>query len=198
MDTAGPDAADNARLFIALWPERGVRDALAAWTEQWQWNAAAKRVPADRLHLTLHFLGDVPRARVPALRQALARPFAPFSLSFGRAAVWRGGIAVLEPDRVPPRLRQLHAALGETLRRLALPAEARPYRPHLTLARRAAPALPPAQGPKLRWPVRSYVLVESCAERAAAYEVIEHYPVATPADARTAPRRADPADLPSR
>jgi RNA 2',3'-cyclic 3'-phosphodiesterase len=176
MEDPTPDTAGSARLFIALWPDAGVRDALADWSGQWQWNAAAKRVPAERLHLTLHFLGDVPRARMPALRVALRLPFAPFSVSLGRPALWPGGIAVLEPDRVPTRLRQLHAALGEALQRLTLPAEQRIYRPHVTLARRAGSALPPLRGPRLRWPVRGYALVESRPQPAADYEVLQAYP----------------------
>lgn len=169
-----PEASRTARLFIALWPDPAVRVALAAWSEHWQWNAAARRVHAERMHLTLHFLGDVPRALLPALQPALRLPFAPFSLLLGRAAVWRGGIAVLEPERVPQRLHLLHRALGEALRGLALPVETRPYRPHLTLARRASLALPPAQGPQLRWPVRGYALVESLSTMG--YEVLQAYP----------------------
>ncbi len=167
-------ASSSARLFIALWPDPAVRDALAAWSEQWQWNARASRVRAERLHLTLHFLGDVPRALLPALKPVLRLPFAPFTLALGRGAVWRGGVAVLEPDPVPLRLHQLHDALGEALRGLALPIETRPYRPHLTLARRASAALSPGRGPRLRWPVHSYALVES--RPTAGYEVIQAYP----------------------
>ena len=176
MTGTAPVAGASARLFIALWPELAVRDALAAWSEQWQWNTGASRVRAERLHLTLHFLGDVPRTALPALRLALRVPFESFSLSLGRAAVWRGGVAVLEPDRVPPHLNHLHEALGEALRRQAVPSDTRPYRPHLTLARRASPAVPPPLGPQLRWTVRSYALVESCPQRAGAYEVIERFP----------------------
>ena len=96
MAGTASEATQTARLFIGLWPDPAMRDALAAWGEQWQWNAGAKRVRAERLHLTLHFLGDVPRTLLPALKPALEVPVAPFSLSLGRAAVWRGGIAVLE------------------------------------------------------------------------------------------------------
>jgi 2'-5' RNA ligase len=169
------DATGSARLFIALWPDPALRDALAAWSEQWQWPAGARRVRAERLHLTLHFLGEVPRTVVPALKPVLRVPFAPFSLSLGRAALWRGGVAVLEPDRVPPRLRQLHDRLGEALRSLALPVETRPYRPHLTLARRASLAAPPPpKEPQLRWPVRGYALIES--RSTGDYEVLQAYP----------------------
>jgi 2'-5' RNA ligase len=77
MADVGPGPSGSACLFIALWPGPEVRDALAAWSGQWHWHAAARWVPAERLHLILHFLGDVPRERLPALGEALSVPFAP-------------------------------------------------------------------------------------------------------------------------
>jgi len=102
-------------------------------------------------------------------------PFAPFSLLLGRPAVWPGQTAVLEPECVPPRLRRLHAALGQALRSLALPVEARGFRPHVTIARRAGSAVPPAAGPGLRWPVRGYALVESRRQPQGGYAVLQAY-----------------------
>jgi RNA 2',3'-cyclic 3'-phosphodiesterase len=176
MSGAGPDAVGSARLFIALWPGPELRKALEAWCGSWHWNAQAKRVPAGQLHLTLHFLGDVPRERLPALRHALRLPFAPFSLSLGRTAVWPGQIAVLEPERVPPRLQRLQVALSEVLQSLDLPPNSRGFRPHLTIARRAGSALPPAAGPGLRWLVRGYALVESRPQGQGGYAVLQTYP----------------------
>jgi 2'-5' RNA ligase len=156
-----------------LWPDAGVRDAIAAWSDQWQWNSTARRVRPGQLHLTLHFLGEVARARLPPLREALALPFAPFTLRLARPALWRGGIAVLEPERVPRRLHQVHFALAEALRRIALPVEDRPWRPHVTLARQAVSAVPPEHGPTLRWQVRGYALVESHPQPEGGYAVLE-------------------------
>jgi len=170
------DDVGNARLFIALWPDAAVRASLAAWSEQWQWNTTAKRVRTERLHLTLHFLGAVPRPSLAQLRQALRLPLAPFPLSLGQPALWPGGIAVLEPDAVSTPLQRLRAALGDTLQGQALAADLRPHRPHVTLARRAAAAVPPARGPHLCWPVRGYALVESVPWPAGGYEVLETYP----------------------
>ena len=176
MRAASAEATGSARLFIALWPDPCVRDAIAAWSERWQWNAVARRVRTERLHLTLHFLGNVPRERLPDLRRALETSFAPFSLVLDRSAIWPGGVAVLEPGDVPRPLRQLHTALADALQRVALAPETRAFRPHVTLARRAGPALPPAAGQRLRWPVKDYTLVESRSQPAAGYVVIQAYP----------------------
>ncbi len=154
---------ESARLFLALWPGEVLRGRLADWSRGCVWPAGARPVPPAQWHLTLHFLGAVPRARLPALREALrlpCMPFAPFTLTLGQPALWRGGTAVLEAAAAP-RLLALHAALGSALLAEGLRVEARPYRPHLTLARRAPQAVLPPAGPALRWPVRGWALVES-------------------------------------
>lgn len=162
---------DSARLFLALWPGQVLRERLSAWARGCAWPAEARPVPASQWHLTLHFLGALPRAQLPALREALRVAFAPFTLALGRPALWRGGTAVLEVDAVP-RLLALHAVLGQVLQAEGLRVEARPYRPHLTLARRAPQAMLPAAGPALRWPVRGWALVESGPQ---GYRVLQHY-----------------------
>jgi RNA 2',3'-cyclic 3'-phosphodiesterase len=167
------EAAGSARLFVALWPTPGVRSAIAAAARQWSWNAAAAPVPPERLHLTLHFLGAVPRERLPELCAVLGLPFRPFALTLSRPALWAGGIAVLEPAHIPPALADLHAALGVALHRAGLATEVRPWRPHLTLARRAVGATPPARCAAPRWRVNSVALVES--RLPSGYVVLQRY-----------------------
>ncbi len=126
------------------------------------WPHGARPVPAQKLHLTLHFLGAVARGRLPELRAALDISSPRFELTLARAAVWPGGVAVLEPAAgVPAPLAALHRRLGEALRACGLPVEARPFRPHVTLARRAAGAALPASAAPVRWPAQGHVLVES-------------------------------------
>jgi 2'-5' RNA ligase len=164
---------DSARLFLALWPGPAVRGALVDARDAWAWPAGARPEAEARLHVTLHFLGAVERERVPALDAALRGvPCAPFELRLARAALWPHGIAVLQPRAVPPRLLELHAALGALLRRLELPVETRPYRPHVTLARHAVGAAPPGDTPALHWRVRGHALVESLG---GAYVVLGRY-----------------------
>jgi hypothetical protein len=97
--------------------------------------------------VTLHFLGNVPGARLPELLDGLAVPFAPFELRFGCAELWHNGIAVLAPHEVPKELLALHEALsGARLPGVGLQPEARAYRPHVTMARRAGGAEVPQVG----------------------------------------------------
>jgi len=157
---------DSARLFLALWPDEPALDAIAAWQAAFGWPPAASPTARAALHVTLHFLGDVPRARLPELALALRGPVEPFELVLDAAAVWHGGIAVLEPTAPPPALAALHARLGEALRALGLRTEERPYRPHVTLARHAQGARVPAPaGAPPSWRATSFALVESAGGR---------------------------------
>ncbi len=167
---APPEA--TSRLFVALWPDAAALRALTAWQARWAWPQGAAVVAPEQLHLTVQFIGAVPNARLPELARKLALPMHPFDLTLGRAEVWPQGLAVLCPDAVPDALTALHADLQAALQRLALPVEARPFRPHVTLARRATGALPPSEPATLQWSVRGYALVQS----RSGYQTLAHYP----------------------
>ncbi len=184
----GAPATGRVRLFLARWPGEATRRRLAAWRDCWRWPPGTAVVPDARLHVTLHFLGAVPQSDVACLIDALAVPFEPFALRLGAPAQWPGGIAALVPDAVPPGLLRLHADLGAALRGLGLPVEARAYRPHVTLARRAAGAQAPDASPALHWPVRAWVLVQSTLGPSGGYRVLRRF------DARRAPEAGPAAD----
>lgn len=167
---------DNARLFVALWPDPTVREALSIWRDGCAWPKSASPARTEQLHVTLHFLGNFPRARMPELVAGIGVRFESFELDFGHPELWHGGIAVLAPDAVPEPLLALHGALGAALERLGLPLEARPFRPHLTLARRAGPVLAPIQGPPIRWQVNGYALMESKVGAGSEYGILHSYP----------------------
>ncbi|GAB3427274.1 RNA 2',3'-cyclic phosphodiesterase [Massilia solisilvae] len=162
----------TTRLFLALWPDPAIREALRAWRDAWTWPVGAVPVSTDKLHMTLHFLGNQPSVRVPELVAGLAVPLAPFRLELGVPKAWPGGIAVLEPFHVPGALLQLHAGLSTALLSLGLSLEPRAYRPHVTMARRAGQATLPAQAPPLAWDISGYALVAS---RLGGYDVLARY-----------------------
>lgn len=168
--------ASTVRLFIALLPDQAVRQGLAAWRDGWTWPRSATPVKTERLHVTLHFLGDVERSRVPELAQALRVPFTPFALRFVGAALWPHGIAVLEPEAVPAELLALHAALSGVVRECGLPVDSRPYTPHVTLARRVSGATLPADGRPTAWQVDHYALMASTLGPDGGYSVLKSYP----------------------
>jgi RNA 2',3'-cyclic 3'-phosphodiesterase len=169
MDTGG-----GSRLFLALWPGDDTQAELARCRDAWVWGPAARPEPTDRLHLTLHFIGAVPARRLPDLMGGLELSFAEFGLCLDRVQLWPTGVAALTPRAVPHDLLSLHAALGRKLERLELPSENRHYRPHVTLARRAAGSTAPGQVSPVPWQVRDYALIESrSAPRE--YVVLRHF-----------------------
>ena len=170
-----PSLTDPARLFSALWPPTEVVAELRARCDLACGNAVARREAAARVHLTLHFLGMVARARLPALRAGLCVPFSPFELRFEGCARWPQGLIVAEPVSLPPVLQALHVALAQVLRARGLGTNEQVFRPHVTLARRHAGPWPrpsPAVD-TLRWRVSKYVLAESLPQAIGAYRLLQ-------------------------
>lgn len=133
------------------------------------------REAAPRLHLTLHFLGNVPRSHLSGLRCALCVPFAPFDLQFDRCLRWPQGLVVARPASPPAALAALHAALAGALKSLDLRSDERAFSPHITLARRHLGAWTGQDTPSmpLHWNVREYVLAESVHGPPASYRVLQ-------------------------
>ena len=127
----------GARRFLAIPIPDRLRDAVAGIAPAPA--SGIRPVDVHGLHLTLHFLGDVPREAIDAALAGLA--FAPFEMVLhgaghfspptGDTVLW---IGVVQSEA----LMQLHGELGERLRGAGLKTESRPFTPHLTLARCAA------------------------------------------------------------
>ena len=166
---------DPVRLFLALWPEETLRARLAAYRDAWRWPAGARLVADEALHLTLHFIGAFARSRLPELATALAGVACTETiLRPAVAEVWTGGIAVLRVE-ADAALTALHVRLGDVLATRGIALDARPFAPHVTLARKAAAAEPPAERLALRWNANGFVLVESLPGGAARYQVLSRF-----------------------
>ena len=97
------------RLFVALWPDPPTREAVALWQRAWTWPQGAALVPARALHLTLHFLGNVPAQRLASVTDGLNSPVRIFlsGVRVARRLAQRGGGAA--PGPMPACLLRLHA-----------------------------------------------------------------------------------------
>lgn len=151
----------TCRLFVGLVPDEATRAALLAWRARWAWPRGTALSAPAHAHLTLSFLGETEAARLPALRAALDTvAVAPFTLRLGRPEAWHHGLVVLRPDPCEA-LDALHGRVAAALRSAGFPAGEARWKPHLTLARKAAGAQPPAVPPDIDWPVRGFALVWS-------------------------------------
>ena len=150
----------SPRLFYALWPDAATRAALAAWQARLQ----GKPVRAEKLHLTLAFLGQRPAGELPALLAILEQlPAHPVPLLFDHvshfpqlALAWA---ALAQPS---PALLALRAACMQALAQqgLAPRFEHDRFTPHVTLARQAPPPAGEDVAP-VAWQADELVLVES-------------------------------------
>lgn len=126
------------RAFVAVLLDAPVRAALeGAIASLRKCHARVSWVPGDNLHISLLFLGNVPREMVGDLSGMLDRAVAgirPFTVriagvgTFGERVVWAGVEA-------PPSLSDLQGRVAGGAGRLEIRTDARPYRPHVTLGR---------------------------------------------------------------
>ena len=140
------------RLFVAVDLDAAVRASIGTLMEQLRHaadRAAKARVTwaaADRVHITLHFLGETPESQVSPLAAAVSQP-----LKIGAFNLALGGLGTF-PPRGRPRvlwlgvregagaLGKVHVELGRRLAALGIAVDPRPFAAHVTLARFREPA----------------------------------------------------------
>ena len=151
------------RHFLAVWPDARSAAALAEVGVKVAAESGGKAVPAQKIHLTLAFLGEIDAAaHEAALDAANSQRSRPFGLavdtigSFKRARVGWAGLA-----HPPAGLLDLQSALDSALRARGFALDRRPFAPHITLARKIARTVPPGSIPEIAWQVDAFTLVRS-------------------------------------
>lgn len=170
------------RLFIALAlpaeVSRAVADLLPVRP------AGVRAVPPELMHLTLAFLGWTPEDRLEAVRDAAgaaglgARPFRVVLGEVGRfPETGRVRVAFVGLRQGAPEVEALGSSLRGELERRGIAFDARPLRPHITLARLSeaasaqdarafGEALRGARVPELRFEVAALEVMRSVLSRA--------------------------------
>lgn len=134
------------RLFLGIAPDAATREAIAQGLSRVEAALGAsasafKWTRRENLHVTLHFLGEVPAARLEELRAVIGEPLQspPFAAAIGRCGAFpaRGPVRVIwvGVEEGADTMWRLHAEFAERLRRLRIGVEDRPFSPHFTLAR---------------------------------------------------------------
>ena len=141
------DDAERWRVFLAIDVPDAVRAALTGPIGSLEPLREVVRINAvERMHLTLHFLGHLPRTDVEQLPAALA-PVVGLHPRCRLAAEGVGAFPGIGRPRVlwagitgadVPKLIALQADIGDALRKTGVAIEDR-FHPHLTLARVVRP-----------------------------------------------------------
>jgi 2'-5' RNA ligase len=157
------------RLFFALWPGPDALTMASAAVHRLVTPGTGRTQRSDQLHLTLEFLGDVPERRLVSVLdagEAVAGSATPFEIVLDRLEHWRRPqVLCLTASVVPEPLVALVRSLRTALSARGFDPEDRPFRPHLTLARKVRLAPPAEAVEPLRWAANEYSLVESVTSR---------------------------------
>ncbi|MDB6156879.1 MAG: putative 2-5 ligase [Gammaproteobacteria bacterium] len=176
------------RLFFALWPDEALRKALVDATRDALRACGGRPVPSESLHTTLAFLGSVPERRIPELTQ-IAGPLAaafspsevPLRLTFDHIERWK------KPQIISALTREESAgaiALSESLKnelaRRGFSPDLKPFRAHVTLARKVPHGTHDHTMQSVFWSFTEFALIESRTEaQATVYRVLESFPLIT-------------------
>lgn len=181
------------RLFAAVPLPGDVKKSLADWASAHKADYPFQKwAHREDLHITMFFMGDTEEEALPKVMASMkeaVKAHSPFTLrlsgigTFGPPAapsiLWTG----LEGDR--DRLSALQREVQQALLRVGYKKEDKPFRPHITLARRYNGKTP---WPQLRskrtgeftpdgteWSCGSLVLYRSHLGRSPMYEALEEY-----------------------
>lgn len=169
------------RLFFALWPDETMRQTLAQATRKAARASGGRPVPADNLHVTLAFLGSVPERRLPELatiaRAAALGAERRLELAFDRLEYWRAAhLLCASPAETPAAVAALARRLQDRLAAGGFAPDLKPFRPHVTVARKVVRASDVERMHPVLWRFAELALIESRTLPAGAlYSVVESY-----------------------
>lgn len=150
------------RIFFALWPSEQTREKIDNFNQSLRLGGLRK-VKSANLHITLLFLGNTD-AKTERLLRRMAENISvqPFELTFDQLDFWqKPKILCLTTQRYDAQLTALVKALNHIVEQCGMHTEVRPYKPHITLARKAQKLIDCEVQP-IAWQVNSFCLIESC------------------------------------
>jgi 2'-5' RNA ligase len=174
------------RLFFALQPSLAQNTTLTAYVAPLVAQLEGRAVPAENLHATLCFIGSVEEERVEALRAAATSIRGrPVRLRFDALEYWEAPkVLCASASRDSPEASELAIALGEVAVAAGFSPDIKPFRAHLTLARKIAAAqaanvpLPLPLEPPMVMRADTFVLMSSRREgERSIYSALESWPL---------------------
>lgn len=164
------------RLFFALWPDENTRQQCpkignAVVSEQ------ALPARAANIHVTLLFLGNIDSDKEESFKQALLNsPVPKMTLCFDKLSFWKKpSILCLSTTDPSPEVEFFVEALSNLARKLGVTIDERPFKPHVTLVKKAS-YLTPLEFDPIIWRSSSLCLVESCqVPKGIEYRIVERW-----------------------
>jgi 2'-5' RNA ligase len=182
--------APPRRLFFALWPDDEQRAALVQGSGRIVRHCGGRPVPASNLHITLAFLGSVPEPRLEEL-SAIARRVAatypqdavPLTVTLEALEHWSKPQVLAVLGRQDESQGAPVSGTVELARRLTKETAAagfspdlKPFRVHVTVARKVARPPRTSAGQKVLWRFDAFTLIESrTLAEGPVYSVVESY-----------------------
>jgi RNA 2',3'-cyclic 3'-phosphodiesterase len=142
-DSSGGSHTGAIRAFICIDIPESVKGRIEELQRRLrQIEAQVSWVKPANLHLTLKFLGDVPPAKIPQVAAAAKRATgscSPFQVTVGSTGCFPSprnpSVLWIGISQMPGSLTCLRDTIEEELRRQGFAREAKPFKPHLTIAR---------------------------------------------------------------
>jgi len=167
------------RLFFALWPDPGLHSRLNRLVRDLPEHAGRQHHPDD-LHMTLVFLGAVaPEQQTCIERIGDEIQIDPFALYLDQVDYWpRPRILCLGVSDPPAPLISLVQSLQSELIGCGFEPEKSPYKPHVTLSRKAKQKHAFSLDSPIEWPVSEFVLAgSSTGDKPPRYQVLKRWPL---------------------
>lgn len=175
--------AEFKRVFLALWPDEVTRQQLFEAQKQLKFEAAlqtARAVMPANLHMTLYFLGLISTDALPALETCLDELHCqPFDMTVSTVGCFpKHRVFWLGLKNIPPELTELEQQTAACVQQCLEDYSQIPYRPHITLFRKAKTTLEWDNLAEIHWPVKSFALVESKTwPDGVRYKVLKEWPL---------------------
>ncbi|MDX1455795.1 MAG: RNA 2',3'-cyclic phosphodiesterase [Gammaproteobacteria bacterium] len=153
----------DKRVFFALWPDETTREAVMAASREAVEACGGKAVPEDNFHITLRFLGNASGSDIRKMKKAAkAANGVPQKFTLDRLGYWAGPeVLWMGCQKANDDLLRLVVNLNTELGSVGFPHENRPFRPHVTLARKVESEPESSLISPIEWSSESFVLVES-------------------------------------
>ncbi len=170
--------AESIRVFFALWPNRLIQQQLHTLAKQLQPQCQVRVMRAETLHMTLQFIGNIPRTLLPKIIAAADKVAAqPFAMQLAKTAYWKHNrIAYATLASNTPLLDDLVSSLKTALNEQGVTYADQKFSPHVTLLRNAEHKPQIQDFPPITWQVDSFVLVESVmTDQGAQYKTLREW-----------------------